>query len=167
LLTEHPIGVINIQCIQILNSLRSLGREHCRIGVSEQNLYDFSDLMVLSLRDCLITAHAHIIPAWIAVFKYVVHHMTQEKYNFIRCNGGMEFSSKELFSPFRSGAEVDTAVVSPSASPASTSNNKRKSAGTLEPIYETSQSIPLLAEVDIGTADYATGGSAHLTSCKT
>jgi hypothetical protein len=63
-----------------------VGREHSRINIDAEDLYEFCEIVLLALKDRLPVAlkSTAVICAWMSVFRVVVHEMTSQKYIFYR-----------------------------------------------------------------------------------
>ena len=81
----------------ILRRLKSLGREHSRLGIDEELLYPFCDAIVTSIMEIILEnpvinsfQDTNNVQCWIALFRYVVHFMTVEKIKFVRTSSFAE-----------------------------------------------------------------------------
>jgi hypothetical protein len=72
-----------------LSKLRRLGREHARIHVRNEHLYEFCDILLSAIiQSTGLFAASELVTVWRRVFKFVVHYMTAEQYVFQRSVGG-------------------------------------------------------------------------------
>lgn len=70
---------------QVQRRLRAIGREHSRINITEEDMFEFCEVLLLAIKERLDKKKTNlIIHAWMVVFKFVVHEMTTQKYLFQR-----------------------------------------------------------------------------------
>jgi ribosomal protein L37E len=90
----NPVIFIMRYCIKALHTdeeahvkkLHQLGHEHSRIGVTDHLIAVFCEVLLQALVRCLVPSDnsSKIIHAWAANFKYIVTHMTNRRFSFLR-----------------------------------------------------------------------------------